>query len=89
MSFNSEIKDELLSLKIENDCCMLAQICACINTIGSLEINKQGISFSVLTENVGLLTELQKSINTLYANKYGRKAKMHLFARCLKVALHI
>ena len=69
MSFNSDIKDELLSLEIENDCCMLAQICACINTIGSLEINKQGISFSVLTENVGILTQLQKSIKTLYANK--------------------
>ena len=69
MSFNSEIKEELLSIEIENDCCMLAQICACINTIGSLEINKQGISFSVLTENVGVLTELQKSIKTLYANK--------------------
>ena len=69
MSFSSEVKEELLNIKPESDCCLLASICACINTIGSLELSHKGLSFSLKSDNVKLLEYIKDSINTIYSYK--------------------
>ena len=69
MSFSSTVKEEILNLKPESDCCALASICACINSIGSLEINKKGVSFSLKTDNMKLLEYVRDLINLIYSSK--------------------
>lgn len=66
MSFTTDVKNEILDGLCESDCCVLSSICACINTIGSLEINHSGKTFSVKTDNESLLTKLQMLIEKLY-----------------------
>ena len=69
MSFSSEIKEEILNEKPESDCCMLASLCACINSIGSLELSNKGVSFSVKSDNVALLSYIKDIINKIYSSK--------------------
>ena len=69
MSFSSEVKAELLSQQIENDCCGFAFLAGVINTIGSLEISHGGFSFSLRTDNLKIVEKVQEVINKLYADK--------------------
>ncbi len=69
MSFSGAVKEEILNLKPEADCCALASICACINSIGSLEISKKGVSFSLKTDNMKLLEYVKDLINSIYSSK--------------------
>lgn len=69
MSFSSEIKSEILSQKIENDCCQFAFLAGVINTIGSIEIAHGGFSFSVRTDNLVVIEKVRETINQLYSDK--------------------
>lgn len=69
MSFSSDVKEEILNVKPESDCCILASICACINTIGSLELSNKGVTFSIKTDNLNLLNFIKDAINTIYSSK--------------------
>lgn len=69
MSFSNEVKEEIMSQELESDCCCFATLCSYINSLGSLEITKQGVSFSIKTENPALLTNLQDVVNKIYSDK--------------------
>ena len=69
MSFSSEIKEEILNIKPESDCCTLASLCACINSIGSLELSNKGVSFSIKSDNLRLLNYIKDLINKIYSTK--------------------
>lgn len=69
MSFSSDVKEEILNVLPESDCCMIASICACINSIGSLELSSRGISFSLKSENLKLLYYVKDLINKIYSSK--------------------
>lgn len=69
MSFSNDVKEQLLSQKLEADCCMQSSLCAFINCLGSLEINKSGVTFSIKTDNIEILERIQEIVNTLYSDK--------------------
>ncbi len=69
MSFSSGVKEEILNVKPESDCCTLASLCACINSIGSLELSNKGVSFSIKTDNTDLLNYIKDIINKIYSSK--------------------
>lgn len=69
MSFSSEIKEEILNKEIESDCCQFAFLTACINAIGSLEIKREGVTFSLRTDKIDVITKVQNIINKLYSDK--------------------
>lgn len=69
MSFSSEVKNEVLKLEIDNDCCGFAFLAGVINTIGSLEISHGGFSFSIRTDNLSVVEKVQSVINKLYSDK--------------------
>ena len=69
MSFSSEIKEEILNKNLESDCCQFAFLTACINSIGSLEISSGGVTFSIRTDNLEIISRVQSVINTLYSDK--------------------
>lgn len=69
MSFSSDIKADLISKPIENDCCEFAFLTAVINTIGSLEISNGGFSFSLRTDNLEIISKVSEVINNLYSDK--------------------
>jgi len=69
MSFSSEIKEEIIKQDIENDCCGFAFLAAAINAVGSLEIKREGITFSLRIDNVEVIKKVQSIINKLYSSK--------------------
>lgn len=69
MSFSSEIKEEILNTELEGDCCEFAFLTATINSIGSLELKREGVTFSLRSENIEILTKVQQIVNKLYSDK--------------------
>lgn len=69
MSFSNDVKDWLLNQKVEADCCMQSCLCAFINCLGSLEISKGGVTFSLKTDTPEILERVQEIINKLYSDK--------------------
>lgn len=67
MSYSSEVKQEMCEKAVENDCCKLASLCASINTIGSLVINRAGITFSIRTDSKLVLDNIRSIIKSLYS----------------------
>lgn len=67
MSYTSEVKKEMSEIKIESDCCKMASLCATINTLGSLVINREGFTFSIKTDNQIVLDNVRDIIKSLYS----------------------
>lgn len=69
MSFSSEIKEEILNQVVESDCCQFAFLTGVINSIGSLELSRNGVTFSLRCENYKIIEKLVDIINGLYSDK--------------------
>lgn len=67
MSYTSDVKKEMNEIQIENDCCKMASLCASINTLGSLVINREGFTFSIKTDNQMVLDNVRNIIKSLYS----------------------
>lgn len=65
-TFSQDAKNELLRKEISVDCCALAGLCAIIHSNGSLELKKNRITFSLLTENVELLGYVGKILKRFF-----------------------
>lgn len=69
MSFSGEIKEEILKQKLESDCCQFAFLAGTINSIGSLEISRGGVTFSLRCDNYEIIEKITGIINKLYSDK--------------------
>lgn len=69
MSFSSEIKEEIIKQAIDNDCCEFAFLAGTINSIGSLEISRGGVTFSLRCDNYAIIEKIRDIINKLYSDK--------------------
>lgn len=67
MSYTSEVKKEMMERVFESDCCKMASLCATINSLGSLIINREGFTFSVKTDNQRVLENVREIIKSLYS----------------------
>lgn len=67
MSYTSEVKKEMMEEWFESDCCKMASLCATINTLGSLIINREGFTFSIRTDNQMVLDNVCDIIKSLYS----------------------
>lgn len=65
MSFASDTKSELLSLKADN-CCILAELSALLRINGNVSISSDGLSVEFHTTNLGVARKVIKSIKDLY-----------------------
>jgi len=66
MSFASDTKSELLSLKADK-CCILAELSALLRINGNISISSAGLSIEFHTTNLGIARKVIKSIKELYS----------------------
>ena len=67
MSFSQNIKNEILSYKIENQCCKLAFLTGLIKTISELNLSNGKINLEFKTDNKILLEYTSKLIEEMYS----------------------
>ena len=65
MSFASDVKSELLSLKADN-CCKLAELSALLKIHGNVSISSDGLSVEFHTTNLQIARKVISSIKELY-----------------------
>lgn len=66
MSFASDTKSELLSLKADN-CCILAELSALLRINGNVHISSNGLSIEFHTTNLKIARKVIKSVKELYS----------------------
>lgn len=66
MSFAHEVKQEVLSLPIENECCKLAFLSACIHSCGELTKSGNEIFVELKTDMEQLFDKINDCLSTLY-----------------------
>ncbi|MEA5002308.1 MAG: DNA-binding protein WhiA [Christensenella sp.] len=54
MSFSSTAKDEICTLQVTDDCCVMAELCALTLVCGNLKINSSGVHIHYNTENMAV-----------------------------------
>lgn len=65
MSFSSDIKSELLSVKAD-DCCVLAELSALLRVNGDIHISSHGLSVEFHTTNLKIARKVISSVKELY-----------------------
>ena len=69
MSFSQNIKNEILSYNIENQCCKIAFLTGLIKTISELNLSSGKINLEFKTDNKNLLEYISKLIEEIYNYK--------------------
>lgn len=85
-SFSSRVKESLARLPMENSCCQLAELAACLHVKGSIEITGGRLALTVVSENpvvIRRVFSLLKSTFSLNSEIFFRKKtklrKNHIF----------
>ena len=66
MSFSTDIKNEILSNTIENECCKIAYLTGLIKTISQLNLKQGKVYLEFNSDNMALLENINNHINTIY-----------------------
>ena len=70
MSFSQSIKDEILSYKIENQCCKIAFLTGLIKTISEINLNAGKIYLEFKSDNKNLLEYIANLLEEMYGAKF-------------------
>ena len=65
MSFASDVKSELLTIKADN-CCILAELSALLKIHGDIHISSNGLSIEFQTTNMQIARKVIKSVKDMY-----------------------
>lgn len=75
ISFSQEVKNQILSKEVKEHCCALAWLLGIVASIGSLVFKKEGITFSISTDNPKLIDRVANLIKFVY----GKTLNMDVF----------
>ncbi len=85
-SFSVKVKESLTRFPMENSCCLLAELAACLHIKGSIEIAEGRLALAVVSENPAVIRRVYSllkrtfSLNSeIFFRKKTRLKKNHIF----------
>ncbi|MEA4853788.1 MAG: DNA-binding protein WhiA [Christensenella sp.] len=65
MSFSMAAKDEICTIPLKEDCCIMAELCACTLVCANLSINSSGVHMHYNTENMAVAKRIYSTVTKI------------------------